>query len=82
LSEQAEEDLESVTLNSNGDPVYDEEKHGPYDVTVKKLDQNGRPVAKIDTNGVEVKIDENGVEVPPAYFSENRWELLEPFTDE
>jgi hypothetical protein len=48
LREQAKVDPESVTLDSNGDPVYDEEKHGQYAVTVKKLDQNGVTVATIE----------------------------------
>jgi hypothetical protein len=42
LRELAKVNPKSATLDSSGDPVYDEAKHGQYVVTVSRIDQHGK----------------------------------------
>jgi len=47
LREIAKTNAEYVTLDSRGNPVYDEAKHGQYALIVMKIDRNGNECGRV-----------------------------------
>jgi hypothetical protein len=47
LRELAKVNPEDVTLDSKGDPVYDEAKHGRYALIVMKIDKDGNECGRV-----------------------------------